>query len=259
MKIDKKKTLLLFDIDGTLLNPRTHTIENSTQQVLKDLKAQGYMMLLCTGRSKISSESTGVFNIIPWDGYVLNNGHVVLDKDFSRLFTQFIEPEKIKAIIEKAKQKDIGLLGQGDRWYLFHYTPLVSEIHKQLGSIYIPEVVEYKDQEISTFMVYGHDYSIFKDYPELEAIPGMQDYADVVIKGLSKATGVQAYIDKYPVDRVISFGDSLNDISTFEMADDSVAMYQCAKELFDIATIHISEPDNEILQGVMQLELLKED
>ena len=58
---------IFFDIDGTLVSFKTHTIPQSTQNALKQLREKGIKIFIATGRPKVLMlEAVGDF---PFDGY----------------------------------------------------------------------------------------------------------------------------------------------------------------------------------------------
>ena len=49
-----KKSVLFFDIDGTLLSEKTGKIPESAVQALHEAQRQGHMLFINTGRTKCS-------------------------------------------------------------------------------------------------------------------------------------------------------------------------------------------------------------
>ena len=44
------RKLLFFDIDGTLLSEKTHTVPQSAKEALKKVKEKGHLIFINTGR-----------------------------------------------------------------------------------------------------------------------------------------------------------------------------------------------------------------
>lgn len=110
--------LFCFDIDGTLLDNIDQKFHESEIQTLKDLKKAGYKISIATGRSFQSVKSTGLLDLVEWDGLVLNNGQVVCDRFGNIQHIIYIEDESFqrlkKFVIKKigtiqSKQDMIGL------------------------------------------------------------------------------------------------------------------------------------------------------
>lgn len=81
------KPLLCFDVDGTLRDNVHHQVSLSTQKALRLLKKNGYHMIISSGRGIDSLTRTGLMDMFEWDGFVCNNGQVVLDAYKKKFFT----------------------------------------------------------------------------------------------------------------------------------------------------------------------------
>lgn len=245
---------IAFDIDGTLVNPRSKQIDPSTVNVIKELKEAGYRLLLSTGRSKEAADETGVLKLTQWDGYVFNNGQVVMDEHFDVIFEKPIDTHIIKEIISKANKREIAVLLQSHRWHLVsEVNEYVLKVHQKLGSP-IPEREDYQGENIYTLMIYGEDFSLLEPYPQLRLVQGHASYVDVLLKGHTKASGLQYLIDKH--EPFIAFGDSDNDVEMVIMSSLSVAMSDSSQALKKVATHVSTTATDEIATMVKQLNLL---
>lgn len=63
---------IFFDVDGTLVSFRTHTIPASTLEALHALRAKGIKLFLATGRHQAMLRS--VQELFPFDGCVTLSG-----------------------------------------------------------------------------------------------------------------------------------------------------------------------------------------
>ncbi|NLW29518.1 MAG: HAD hydrolase family protein [Erysipelothrix sp.] len=235
--------VICFDIDGTLINPRTNTIDPSTKQVLHKLKQRGFKLGIVTGRAWGAVKDEGIHELADWDYYVLNNGQRVLNKEFETVYEQVIEPEVMIDLIRLANKQEYGLLGQGDNWTL--YTPVydtVRKVHTDLaGNIPTPQT--YNNEKIFTLMGYGTDHSLFDEFPEFQLIPGIHEYVDIIFSDANKYDGLKRVISE----PYVAFGDSLNDIEFLQHAAISIAMKDARDELKAIADYVSQQEDNEIL------------
>lgn len=72
--------LFCFDVDGTLRETGgEHRVPQSTIQALRLLKEKGHKIIVSTGRGYDSLCRTQILDIADFDGYVVNNGQLVLD------------------------------------------------------------------------------------------------------------------------------------------------------------------------------------
>lgn len=111
----------------------------------------------------------------------------------------------------------------------------------------IPTVGTYTNQEVGAMIAYGplgYDYQEFKAIDELDVMVGESSYADITIKGISKATGIAYFMKLWNIDNYVAFGDSLNDVEMFKHASFSICMGQGnsdLKRLSDFVTTSIDE------------------
>ena len=57
----------------------------------------------------------------------------------------------------------------------------------------------------------GYDYQEFKDIERTWCDGRRSSYADITIKGISKATGIAYFMKLWNMESYVAFGDSLND------------------------------------------------
>lgn len=83
---------IFFDIDGTLVSFNTHSIPESTQNALKQLREKGIKVFIATGRPKVlMMDAVGH---LPFDGFItLNGAHCLLP--IIRIFIKEEYPKKI--------------------------------------------------------------------------------------------------------------------------------------------------------------------
>ena len=75
----KDRKLLFFDIDGTLLSEKTHTVPQSAKEALKKAKENGHLIFINTGRP-ISTIDQEIHDLNP-DGYICGCGTYITYHD----------------------------------------------------------------------------------------------------------------------------------------------------------------------------------
>ena len=67
---------LFFDIDGTLVSFKTHTVPDSAVKAIKKYRALGIKTFLCTGRPKVLVQdfSLPFYGNLYFDGLIAQNG-----------------------------------------------------------------------------------------------------------------------------------------------------------------------------------------
>ena len=234
-----KNKLLCFDVDGTLRDNVNHEVSPSTLMALKRLKQEGYRLIISSGRGVDSLKRTGLMEMLDWDGYVCNNGQNILDAHENVIFHAVLSEETILATLKKAEELGYAMvLKSQPRVITKEPDEYVLESQRFFNNV-IPDIGTYHGQEVDAMIVYGprdYDYAPFFDIEGLAVMPGESTYADLTMKGISKATGIQVFLDRFNLDGYIAFGDSLNDWEMFKHADISIAMGQGNQKLKDAAT-----------------------
>lgn len=257
-----KDYLLCFDVDGTLRDNVNHKVSASTIYTLKQLKKKGYRMIISSGRGIDSLERTGLMELISWDGYVCNNGQDILDADANPIFHASLSEESVIQTINIANQLGYAVVLKGrPRMITKEPDEYVYESQRFFKNV-IPKVGTYHGQEVDAMIVYGpkgYDYAPFLQVSGINVLPGESTYADLTMKGMSKATGIQKILDLYGLKKYMAFGDSLNDMEMFLHADVSIAMGQGNQKLKDKATYVTSSIDEDgIYQACVHYKLIEE-
>lgn len=252
--------MIFFDVDGTLVDSKYHNISQSTMQALNQLKNNGYLIGISTGRGYDSFLKSGVQNLFSWDGFVCNNGQIVLDKDHNVLFKKMMSRNTVEKVIELATKLNLPVIVKTkNRFLTLKADENVKECHKLLNNE-IPKVGKYTGEEVNAMTLYAplnFDFTQFKEIEDLEVVPGNHPFADLGVSGVSKYTGIKILLDYYQMDGYIAFGDSMNDAVMFEHSDISVAMGQGNEELKRLASYVTDSIENDgIYKACVHLNLI---
>ncbi|MCU6737331.1 HAD family hydrolase [Clostridium ammoniilyticum] len=255
------KTLYVSDLDGTLLNSQQQT-STYTNQTIEKLVDQGMLFSYATARSYYSAKpaTKGLSAKIP---LILYNGAFIIDnqsqeilvsnfflkkevnelahyfnqKDFYPIVYAFInEQEKFSYISSKSTKQQLDFIStrndkrknpvennlfQGD---VFYVSCIASK--KQLESFYY----DLKDRYQCLFSkdIYSQDW-----------------WLEILPKNATKAHAILQLKDYLKCEKVVVFGDGLNDLSMFEIADESYAVENACEELKEKATGIIGRHDQD--------------
>lgn len=220
--------IFCFDVDGTLRDNRAHEVSASTQRTLAQLHGAGHKLIVSTGRGLDSLKRTQIFEIVPWDGFVINNGQLVLDGNLNVLEEHVFDPQSVIETIAIADALGYAVtLKKKERLITKKPDEYVYTTQKYFGNV-IPPVGRYNGHDdvyaMCLFGPLGYDYEPFTHVKGVDVAPGMSTYADATIAGVSKATGNNVFVKKYGADGYIAFGDSQNDLKMFEGAKLSICM-----------------------------------
>jgi Cof subfamily protein (haloacid dehalogenase superfamily) len=256
-----EKKLIFFDIDGTLFNENKEVPE-STELALQSLVNNGHEVAIATGRApfmyKQLREDLNIKNYISFNGqYVVFNNEVI--------YKNPIALEEIKKIIDHSKKNNHPLV------YLDHEGMRVNhEDHphvllsmddlKIAPPTYDPDY--YRTREIYQALIFceGNDEQLYvRKYDALHFIRWHQYSVDILPAGGSKAVGLKKMAEQIniPRERVVAFGDGLNDLEMLEFAGIGVAMgnaHPLAKEVADIVTDDVA--NDGIYKALKKINLI---
>lgn len=250
------KTLYVTDLDGTLMRD-DKIISNESVAILNRLLSQGILLTYATARS-LSSASEITENIFFNLPVIIRNGTILADpqtrkeieismfgKELQYLkqalsdtaipgfATAYIGTDEVKlCLAEKMNEgfqvylqnhstdRRIQMVDTQDKWYeaktcYFTFIAPRNELQPLYERVRHIEGINCVFQQDK----YRQEYW-------LELCPG----------NATKASAIQRVKQLYGCQRVIVFGDSANDISMFQMADEAYATQNAIDELKEIAT-----------------------
>lgn len=257
------KTLYLSDLDGTLLR-NDETISDFTANTINELTKKGICFSFATARSlvttrKVTSKITTQLPVIVYNGaFIMDNvsGDVLYGNYFEDNIKELFEDiEKqcifpvVYSFIDGAEKLSFvsGKSSAGQKLYLksregdnrinpvncfedllkgnkFYITCIDDEA--KLKPVYEKYKDDYK-------CLYQKDY--YSEYYWLEIMPKRTTKANAALK-LKEILGC---------DELVVFGDEINDIELFKIADEAVAVANAKPELIPYATDFTDSNEND--------------
>lgn len=240
---------LFFDIDGTLIDIKSHRIPDSTTQALLEAKARGHKIFIATGRSHTIVELPGLPKEII-DGYVTLNGAVCLAGDISVSLTR-IPAQTVKAFSEicidrKLTNLFVTMEGMKVANYDEHFENGFRKFFN-LAPVPTTDFASMETQDVyqmTAFFTEDVEQELKARFPELEFNRWFPTFADITGKGVDKAKGIDVMAKHFGIDLAdtIAFGDGGNDIPMLLKAGIGVAMSNASaavKEKADIITASV--------------------
>lgn len=199
---------------------------------MHQLRELGHLVVICTGRSLKEFEVIQKEIHFPCDYIILNNGALIVDKDYNVIFEKVIHKDAGLAILEKIKSYPelCSMFSDGEHTYGYVDGKTVDY---GLGGVEIEDCFHDLYKEVEEFSIIAFHQSnkqktytkqcydeILKDYShEVEAFMNTH-FVDVVPKDCSKGNGVKMLLDHLNIQgEVWAIGDSQNDLSMLKSAD----------------------------------------
>lgn len=230
---------IFFDIDGTLVSFKTHTIPESTRQTLQQLRQQGIKVFIATGRPKmLMMDAVGD---IEFDGYITLNGAHCFTSSHEDIFKKGISREDIERLVNyhHAHPEIPFVFASGDRWFITSIDASVEEVGRLIEIDTPPvEPIEHALQE-DVLQIMGYfnkeqEKEIF-DHVLLGCEPMRWNplFTDIIASGNSKSMGIDKVLEHYGInlEETMAFGDGGNDIPMLRHVKFGVAMGNAAPEV----------------------------
>lgn len=259
------KKVIVFDLDGTLLDHRNYEISETSIAAINKLRESGMIILLATGRDlsfgdgKSYAERVCPFGIVHCNGQKVTIGDRLI---FERTFSETL----LKRLFEYAKQQGLCIgCNKGDKAYFTvkeqverHDIKLFGFCKRDFGN-----VENLLGRKVYSLNFYGdmNEVPILqKKFPELK-FPVFSSMAgtDIIHKEASKAEGINCILSELYVgwNQVIAFGDSENDIEMLQSASVGIAMGNGTEEVKSAADMVTNEiGENGIAHALEKMGLL---
>ena len=259
--------LVVFDLDGTLLNGSSE-VSAHTAETLRRLRERGIAYTVATGRTLHAAR-----DLLQDQGFdrphIYKNGVVIWQPAMGRYsHTNLLTQQEIKRVIDAflalSVTPFIFTLEPGEHHAVYH-PPLQHAVEEHLAALFakdrglevLPAAQLPAAADITNISALGSAESIGQIRQLVEAEPHLVAYAGEAIEGdgwhwidvhhadASKGWAVQHLRDELGASRVICFGDGDNDLSMFEIADESYAPDNADEAVRAAATAVIGHHDED--------------
>lgn len=243
---------VFFDIDGTLVSFKTHSIPQSTIDAIAILKKKGIKIFIATGRPFPLINNLGS---LKFDGYITLNGSYTLTGDKKPIHKNGIKKEDIEALV-RYQQDGKGFpctFVTSDEIFVSGRNHKVAEIEKLLNMNFGEDqdfsyVLDKEVLQVVAFFDEGSEESIMKEVlPNCTSARWNDLFTDVIAKGNSKRSGIDRILEHYDIDlsEAVSFGDGGNDIPMLEYTQISIVMGNASDEVKKYATLVTDSVDED--------------
>ncbi len=251
---------IFFDIDGTLVSFNTHSIPESTQNALKQLREKGIKVFIATGRPKVlMMDAVGH---LPFDGFITLNGAHCFTSDHQDIYKGRVPEEDIERLIDYHQQhpETPFVFVHDDEWFITNVNEAVKDVAK-LIEISLPPIrpiEEARNKEILQIMGYfkeDQDLEVFRNVlTHCEPMRWYPLFADIIARGNSKSKGIDHVLEYYGTDLkdTMAFGDGGNDIPMLGHAGIGVAMGNASDEVKAAADYVTTSVDEDGIMNALK-------
>ena len=271
--MDKSRILYVSDLDGTLMR-NDETISAYTERTLNELIEEGLAFTYATARSVESARTiTGGLRLkLP---VVTRNGTVLADNSTGRhlekaLFTEE-EVRLLKELLPELPEYGFVSCFIGDEMIKTYipgkHTPGMEKYLRKNehdtrlrpaadpGSMFIgqPGYVTLIDDRDKIAPIYER----VRNYPGWECLFQKDTYWDeywleICPQNCTKARAVLKLKETFGFEKLVVFGDSVNDLSMFRSADESYAVHNAIDELKEAATAVIGSNEEDAVADFLK-------
>ena len=260
------RTLYVTDLDGTLLNSNDRISQYSIQTI-NELVAKGMHFTYATARSLVSASvvAQGLSTTIP---VIVYNGVLIINPSTGEVLSSlsFTEEEAgdvrktlqaygaaplvyayvdgVERVSYVADRKNEGIqryldVRKGDK----RFRPLEDESGLYQGDIFYFTCIADREELLPLYEIFANDIRYRCTLQQELYRP--EYFLEIMPKKASKAEAIKKLKEIWQCDRIVSFGDAVNDIPMFEVSDECYAVANAVPELKAIATDVIGSNDED--------------
>lgn len=259
-------TLYVTDLDGTLLNSNDRISQYSIQTI-NELVAKGMHFTYATARSLVSASvvAKGLSTTIPviaYNGALIIHpatGEVICSLSFTEEEAAYVSGimrendanPLVYAYVDDVERVSYvsGRENEGIRCYLDRrkgdrrFRPLKDETCLYQGDIFYFTCIADREELFPLYEIFLEDQRFRCTLQQELYRP--EYFLEIMPKKASKAEAIKRLKEIWHCDKVVSFGDAINDIPMFEISEECYAVANAVPELKACATGVIASNDED--------------
>jgi Cof subfamily protein (haloacid dehalogenase superfamily) len=246
----KKPQAIFFDIDGTLVSFKTHSIPVSAKTAIQQLKNEGIKVIISTGRAYRDIDN---LEGLEFDGYITSNGACCIDSKGKIIALHPLSKESLGRLALSLEERPFPctfMTVEGN--FINCVDHQVRSVYQQVNLLPPPvqsvsETIRHDVLQLSAFLDLEREADLLKHV--LTDCVGSRwhpVFVDFNMKNISKATGMDRFLEYFNIesDCTMAFGDGGNDISILKHAAIGVAM-QNANDNVKAAADYVTDSVDE--------------
>lgn len=241
---------MFFDIDGTLVSFKSHTVPESARRAIARLREQGVKVFIATGRLM---KHVAIVNDIEVDGYITVNGGYCITSVGEVIFESAFPRATVERVIDLSEQygfdlnvmthQDMYVSSMGERVKkiasMINIMPTVADVRAIAATQPVVQMCPYISREL--------EQEIMPLLPDCVGSRWIETFMDLNVRGVDKSLGIQQVMNYYGLTmaEAMAFGDGGNDLPMVRDAAVGVAMGNACDELKAVADYITSSVDED--------------
>lgn len=254
---------VFFDIDGTLVSFKTHTVAPSVVAALHELQQQGIKIFVASGRHQCIMDNVSA---IPFDGYVTLNGgmcitgkhiiyrHRIPAADVAALFDYFDAEERFPCVFVHERSQS-----------MTYKNAVVEKVFAQIAFRDPPVRTAAAIRRAAVYQILGffgeaQERRLMRRLPHCDTTRWHPLFADIVPAGSSKWIGITKMIAHFGIapEETMAFGDGGNDIEMLQNVQLGVAMGNAGYDVQQTAGyVTATVDDDGVVQALRKFKLIR--
>ena len=241
---------VFFDIDGTLVSFKSHTVPESARRAIARLREQGVKVFIATGRLM---KHVAIVNDIEVDGYITVNGGYCITSAGEVIFESAFPRATVERVIDLSEQYgfDLNVMTNEDMYVssmcervkkiasMINIMPTVADVRAIAATQPVVQMCPYISREL--------EQEIMPLLPDCVGSRWIETFMDLNVRGVDKSLGIQQVMSYYGLTmaEAMAFGDGGNDLPMVRDAAVGVAMGNACDELKAVAEYITSSVDED--------------
>ncbi len=244
---------LLFDVDRTLTDTKRN-ISAETIDAIHKLDKSGFIVGLCTGRGTPHLLNR-ILPLFPKDSlHITTSGSRLINSLGQVFWEQSIKAETIKNLREYIHDnRMLAVFFKNDALYTMD--PILTNMKNDPWEVIVKDLDEMSDDEVGAVYLPNPNNETLRYIKNADlSFKKMVDnfgnpYIDVTSAGINKSSTLKKWSEHtgVPAEKIIAFGDSLNDYEFLQTCGFKVAMGNSVPEIKEIADRVIGHTDDNSL------------
>ena len=254
---------VFFDIDGTLVSFKTHTVAPAVVAALHELQQRGIKIFVASGRHQCTMDNVSA---IPFDGYVtLNGGMCIVGKriiykhripaaDVATLFDYFDTEERFPCVFVHERGQSMtyknDMVEKVFAHIAFRDPPIRTAAAIRRSAVY----------QILGFFNAAQERRLMRRLPHCATTRWHPLFADIVPAGSSKWIGITKMIAHFGIapGETMAFGDGGNDIEMLQNVPFGIAMGNAGDDVQQAAGYTTATVDEDgVAQALREFKLIR--